>query len=103
MPTPTHPLAPRRRRATGFVVVLVILWVMVPEVVEIFAMWIGLIGALVSLPALGQGATPGRRSGPPVRTAFLEELGAQVREIGMVLLGQMARWSGLVAVPWRIV
>ncbi|MEV7020064.1 hypothetical protein [Streptomyces sp. NPDC093991] len=103
--TQTHPLAPRRRRATGFLLVLVILWVIAPEVVEALAMWISIIGSVLSFPVFGADKALVRRFEDIEKRvmSFREKLTTRMREIGMILAVRTAWWNGGPVFHWRII
>jgi hypothetical protein len=103
--TQTHPLAPRRRRATGFLVVLVILWVIAPKVVEAFAMWISIIGSVLSFPVFEANKTLMLRF-EDIRkrvTSFREKFTTRMHEISMILTVRMGWWGSGPLIHWRIV
>ncbi|MFC8270151.1 hypothetical protein ACWDUX_32265 [Streptomyces sp. NPDC003444] len=102
--TQNHPLAPRRKRATGFLVILVIMWTFLPEAVETIAMWIGLITSIRSLASSGLGETLAACSTRTAEQAkpYLNKLLAPIRRGRVILLAHMSWWSGPFTLHCRI-
>lgn len=102
--TRNHPLAPRRRRTTGFLIVLVILWAIKPEFVEAFSMWISITGAIVSLPAFREETTrvPHSEGTEQKGMPFREKLVTLMRQSAMFCLTRANWWNGVIRFRRRI-
>ncbi|WP_119580649.1 hypothetical protein [Streptomyces europaeiscabiei] len=102
--TQNHPLAPRPRRASGFLVVLVILWIIKPEFVEACSMWIGIIGTVVSFPVSTQDTTLVLRSKDTEKvTTGRTKLIRRMRESAMSFFTRTTWWSSVPVLRQRII
>lgn len=102
--TQNHPLAPRPKRASGFLVVLVILWIINPEFVEACSMWIGIVGTVVSFPVSGKNTTLMLRSKNAEKvTTGRTKLIKRMRESWMPFLTRTAGWSSVPVLRRRVI
>ncbi|MCX4462390.1 hypothetical protein OOK58_58960 [Streptomyces sp. NBC_01728] len=102
--TQNHPLAPRPKRASGFLVVLVILWIIKPEFVEACSMWIGIVGTVVSFPVSGKDTTLVLRSKDAEKvTTGGTKLIRRLQESAMSFITRTAWWSSVPVLRQRVV